>query len=298
MKKAKVIYVAVLIAMSAFLLAGCGKSARGVTKWAQNLKVEDITIATVQAGFSDAEAISLSDVEIQKVVAIINSLEESDFVFNKDSFSIPPRISLSLTVGDTTYSINDALISYHHKIEIKFGRNLWWINCDELMELIVEKAGWIPEVVWDGSVSGSNISNRNSEYDVARFNEFQDSKNPSVLEMLTGNVDNISSVTISDADGRATQLDSPQSNNIIDTLSTVSAKEIHDFYSFEKNLTGKEYTITIEYVDSEADILYLKEKIIYFHPMSDKDARNSYLTFSVGEGNPLLTVLEEVLNKQ
>jgi|GEM_PF-5172280 len=297
MKKSRVFFIALLIVMSVFLLTVRGKSPRKITKWAQNLKVEDITSATTRTSLPDSESFQLSDAEVQEVVGLLNSLIERDFHLNEDAFRpSTPEFTLSLTTSDGEYLIEQSTWPMF-ELEIEFNGRLWWFSCKELVQLILEKTGWVPEVIWNGQVSSSNLT--------AYINDSNDAASSSqtpetlpIAKVLTRNVDNITSVSVEHTDGRAVQLDNPQLHEIITTLDSMEQKEIlQPPYRFYSNHEGNRFTITIEYEDSSTDVIFFREEAFYLHPILGTYAVSHGLGFSIDANSELYSILEEVLNE-
>ena len=297
MKKSRVFFIALLIVMSVFLLTVRGKSPRKITKWAQNLKVEDIISATTRTSLPNSKSFQLGDAEIQEIVSHINSLFEYDFHLNEDAFRpSTPEFTLSLTTSDGEYLIEQSTWPMF-ELEIEFNGRLWWFSCKELVQLILEKTGWVPEVIWNGQVSSSNLT--------AYINDSNDAASSSqtpetlpIAKVLTRNVDNITSVSVEHTDGRAVQLDNPQLHEIITTLDSMEQKEIlQPPYRFYSNHEGNRFTITIEYEDSSTDVIFFREEAFYLHPILGPYAVSHGLGFSIDTNSELYSILEEVLNE-
>ena len=295
MKKSKAIIIAVMIIAAVFLLSGCNKSPRKVTTWAHNLKAEDIVSATTRTSLPDSESFQLSDAEIQEIVSHINSLLEYDFHLNKDAFRpSAPEFTLSLTTSDGEYRIEQSTWPMY-ELEIEFNGKLWWFSCKELEELILEKTGWVPEVIWSGQVSSSNLTTYIRNGDDVASNSSQVPQCP-IAKVLTGTVDNIASVSVDHTDGRAVLLDDPQLHEIVTTLDSMEQKNIllpHHFYS---NREGIKFTITIEYENSSTDVIFFKEEAFYSHPVLGLYAPSRGLGFSIDSDGEFYSMLEEVLN--
>ena len=317
MKKLKGVQVVVLITVLILLLSGCSESPKRITDWAQNLKAEDITDAVAWTsnfgGNYESNEVQLNDDEIQEVVTIINSLKRSDFKLNKHNAGSTPQYGLKLSVGNTDYSfINDGF-------EMMFEGNQWWINCEELRLLIVEKSGWSPTPIWDGTVtgtdikipvsgeptSGTNIRTSDTEVDNTEFGMPPSERIP-VVGLLTGKVEDITSVTIEHADGRVCQLENPQSNDIIAILSTMDAEELPNPYHYEMWFLDDVFTITVKYSNSETDIIthksevdiayYINEENISFHRRLEKFGSRGDFGFVIGTDSELLLMLVNALD--
>ena len=305
MKKSRVFFIALLIliiVIAVLFLAFRGNSIKDLTKWAQNLKVEDITSAVSKAGYSASESFQLSDDEIQEVVSLINSLHERDFYLNEDRHNYgPPKFSLLLTTNGGEYYIRQSTWPMF-ELEIAFEGKLWWFNSDELVTLILEITGWIPEVIWSGKVSGSNIGAYTGSGDDVASNGSLIPAEPITIKVLTGNADNITSISVDHTDGRKVQLDNTGLHEVITVLDSMEKVESllpFRFYEFTEGVRpeGDKYTITIEYEDSPTDIIYFEKEIMYSHPVLGVYARAYGLRFSIDTNSELYSILEEVLNE-
>jgi len=317
MKKKKTLQTLVFITIFIFILTGCTVTAQRITSWAQNLKAEDISVMTAwTSNFGDnyeSNEVQLNDEEIQEVVTLINSLNENDFTLNKHNAGTTPEYGLILTIGDTDYSFTD------ERFGLWFEGKHWWIDCEELRLLIVEKSGWSPTPIWDGTVtgtdikipvsgeptSGTNIRTSDTEVDNTEFGMPPSERIP-VVGLLTGKVEDITSVTIEHADGRVCQLENPQSNDIIAILSTMDAEELPNPYHYEMWFLNDVFTITVKYSNSETDIIthksevdiayYINEENISFHRRLEKFGSRGDFGFVIGTDSELLLMLVNALD--
>ena len=305
MKKLKGTQIVILIAVLTLLLAGCTESPKRITNWAQSLKAEDVTDAVVWASSNVPEETRLSDIEIEEVVAIINSLKENNFTLNKNNAGTTPEYGLKLSVGNTDYNFTS------EGFGMSFEGKHWWIDCEELRELIVEKSGWTPATAWDGTAtgtdikvpvggeptSGTNINTPSVESDNAESRVELSERTP-VVGLLTGKVEDIASVTIVHIDnGKTCQLENSQLHETITILSTIDAEKVPHPHHLEVPGTGDLFSFTIEYGSTDVDTIYLKESSASCYRLLDTLGNSGDRGFVIGTSTELLSMLEEVINK-
>ena len=129
------------------LLLVCTGCARpdGLVKWAQSLKAEDVTAAYIWC-YSSKEPerggeLSLTQEQIEAVVAQINTITEDQLTWNKELAGITPEYGLRLICGEKEYNINHA-DAPGGGLETHWKNAQWWIENPALEELLIDLSGW------------------------------------------------------------------------------------------------------------------------------------------------------------
>lgn len=127
--------VIVLVSCVLVILTGCSASDKNAfIEWMKELDAEQ-TDMFFWAQENDWAEIELTSEEEQKLLSILSGLTEDDITWNKHQAGITPEYGFHLTVGDDDYYINQAGSPYG-QTEISFKGKLWWIDSNELFELM------------------------------------------------------------------------------------------------------------------------------------------------------------------
>ncbi len=147
----KILLVPVALALVVILCA-CTNHTAGVAEWAKTVTAEDIYAAKAWRMYPTDRFDELEADEIKELVELINSLDSEDFEYNKQNAGTTPEYGVEIQASTGMVGICQG-----RELDISYAGKQFWIDSPELNDFLIEKSGWEPTPVWDGTITPTDI---------------------------------------------------------------------------------------------------------------------------------------------